>query len=166
MASRVPLLIAIGALTGLAQAGIWENGNPPGLHGRQTVVGVQVKGWFSSFKLTGRHGRTVVVHLDRAQALTAPLDLPSGDWADLTLFLDGPVTVSAPDASPIRLDLTELSVPLDDPHATTIKLEWTLPDGLLAALHAGVDPAALATPLAAALQDGGLAVGAQRYQPQ
>ena len=159
MASRLPLLIAIGALTGLAQARVWEDGNPPGFTGRQTLPGVQVKGWFSSFKLTGRHGRTVVVHLDRAHALTDSLDLPPGDWADLTLILDGPATLSAPGASAVRLDLTELTVPLDDPEATSIKLEWTLPEGLLSALQAGVDPSALLDTLTNALQDGGMAVG-------
>ena len=159
MASRLPLLIAIGALTGLARAGIWENGNPPGLHGRQTLPGVQVKGWFSSFKLTGRHGRTVVVNLDRAHALTESLDLPPGDWADLTLFLDGPATLSASGASAVRLDLSELTVALDDPEATSIKLEWTLPEGLLSALQAGVDPSLLTADLIAALQDGAGAVG-------
>lgn len=122
---------------GLAQAGIWQDGNPPGLRGRQAIPGLTVKGSFSSYKLTGRHGRTVTVRLPRPQGLNEALALPAGEWTDLTLVLDGPVAVEVPGAPVVAVSLGELTVALHDPAAQEIHLEWSLPEGLLGALRAG-----------------------------
>ena len=144
------LLLALGALPGLAGAVIVETGNPPGLRDRQTLSGVTVKGWFSSYKLTGRHGRTVEVRLPRPQGLHEALALPAGDWTDLTLVLDGPVQVSVMGAPTVDVPLTELTVALHDPEAVEIHLEWSLSEGMISALRAGVEVHTLGQ----ALQDG------------
>lgn len=153
MASRLIPLFALSLCCGLAQAGIIINGNPPGLHTHQAVSAVQVRGWVTRLKLTDRHGRSVVVPLPRPYALDEALPLPPGDWADLTLLLDGPAWVGTPGVQPVRLDLPSLTVPLDDPQATAVTLDWTLPEGALTALRRGT-----AVPsLAEAVEEGGLA---------
>ena len=109
MSPRIPALLLLGALTGLAQAGIWQTGNPPGVIGRGALSGIRVQGWSTGIKLTGRHGRELVVRLPRPISLSEPIQLPEGDWADITLTLDGPVTVWVPGASPVELTKTPVA---------------------------------------------------------
>lgn len=157
MTLRLPVLLALGALSTAAHSGIIINGNPESLRGTVARGALQVKGWTSMVKLTGRHGRSVAVRLPRPYALDEALPLPAGDWAELTLILDGPVTVALPGAPAQAVDLDTLTVPLDEPGAVEIHLDWTLPEGLLSALQAGVAPQGLAH----ALEDGALAVTAR-----
>ena len=149
MTLRLPLLFALGALAGAANAGIVTNGNPESLRG-QHIQSVRLSAQVSGIRLTGRHGRTVQVSLPRGTALTETIPLPRGDWADLTLVLDGLLTVTLPDGAAVQLQVDTLTVPMHDPEATSVTLDWTLPAG------ASTDPAALRQ----ALQDGGLAVPA------
>ncbi len=153
MSRRWAPLLLLAALSGAARAWIWEDGNPYGLMGK-IPVRLSVQGRFASYVLSGRHGRHLEVRLPRPARLDEPLALPAGDWADLTLVLDGPVTVATPGGSAVRLEVPALTVALDDPEAREIHLEWTLPEGALSALMAGVAPRGLAQ----ALEDGGLAV--------
>ena len=157
MSPRIPALLLLGALSGLAYAGIWQDGNPPGVGGgRGTLSGVRLQGLIGGYKLKGGHGREVVVRLPRPVALTDALRLPMGPsegWADLTLELVGPVTVTAPGASPVVLEVDSLTVALEDPDAREVQLDWTLSEGLISALRVGVE----VDNLAGALEDGGLA---------
>lgn len=153
MPRRWPPLLLLAALSGAAQAWVWEDGNPNGVRG-QIPARLSVQGRFTSYWLSGRHGRHVEVRLPRPARLDEPLALPAGDWADLTLVLDGPVTVATPGGPAVRLEVPALTVAIDDPEARNIHLEWTLPEGALSALGAGLTPVGLAE----ALQDGGLAV--------
>ena len=155
MTLRLPLLLALGALSTAAH-GVLINGNPYDLRGPVARGVLSVKGWTSAFKLTGRHGRSATVHLPRPYALDEALPLPAGDWAELTLILDGPVTVAVPGAPAQRLDLDTLTVPLDDPGAARVHLDWSLPEGLVSALLAGTAPQGLDR----ALEDGALAISA------
>ncbi len=153
MTHRLPVLIALCALlASIANAGIIIAGNPHTLHGQVGAMNVVVKGWVTGVKLTGRHGRTVTVVFPRALPLDGALPIPSGDWADLTLELAGPVTVSV-EGRGVNLDVPSLTVALDEPDASQVHLEWSLPEGLLSAISAGMSPTALAS----ALEDGGLA---------
>ena len=112
----------------------------------------QVSGAIRGYKLTNSHGRTVVVKLATPTDLAAPLTLPVGPWAELTLLLDGPVTVSAGETS-LRLEVDSLTVSMEDPDARQIHLEWSLPDPLLTQLQLpGIEPLLLA-----ALQAGAVA---------
>ncbi|HNM44505.1 hypothetical protein, partial [Plasticicumulans sp.] len=70
MSLRIPVLLFLGSLSGLADAGIWETGNPPGVVDRSALGEVRVQGWCSGYKLTGGHGREAVVHLPRPVRLT------------------------------------------------------------------------------------------------
>ena len=96
------------------------------------------------------------MRLPRAAALDGTLRLPAGDWAELTLLLDGPVTLELGGAQ-VTLDLDALTVPLADPGASEIHLEWTLPEDLTARLERGERSETLSDQLGFALQDGGLA---------
>lgn len=153
MTHRLPVLIALSALSAsIADAGIIINGNPHTLHGQVGAMNVVVKGWVTGVKLTGRHGRTVAVAYPRALPLDGALPIPAGDWADLTVELEGPVTVSV-DGGRVTVHVSSLTVALDEPDAAEVHLEWSLPEGLLSAISAGVSPTALET----ALEDGGIA---------
>ncbi len=150
-----PHILALLLLSGLpstASAGWWETGNPGGdeLRGTLKGLGLHLSGKITGFKVTGKHGRTSTVYLASPQGLDAPLDLPSGDWAEITVLLDGPVTVRSGGTS-VRLEVDSLTVPLADPDATQVTLDWTLPDGLdLRTVSA--------ERLLHALEDGGLAI--------
>lgn len=82
--------------------------------------------------------------------LDAPLALPPGDWTDLELGFDAPVQVTLGDDAPALVALPTLLVPLEDPEARVVTLDWSLPEGAAQALQAGVVPNALAQ----ALDDG------------
>lgn len=141
-------LLSLVGLPGIASAGVAGWGNPDDLHGSLKDLQVRLSGKISGFKVTNKHGRTVEVRLPRLQSLDAPITLPAGEWAELTLVLDGPVTVRA-GAAEVVLEVDALTVPLADPDAHRIHLDWTLP----------ADRRALSTDaLVTALQDGGLAV--------
>ena len=152
MTPRLALLLALGAAavthSSAARAGIGIVGNPESLRPK-LVQNLVVKGWVSGVKLTGRHGRSVEVRLPRPVALDDTLSLPAGDWTDLTLSLTGPITVSVDGAAPILLELDALPVVMDDPGASVVQLQWSLPDG--AALRSE-------TELLRALEDGAIAV--------
>ena len=154
MARRLPLLILLGALSGVAHAWYWESGNPGGSPLRQPQLSFQVKGQVSSFKLTGRHGRQQVVRLPRPYDLQEALPLPAGDWVELTLVPRGPVRVEVAGGPPLALHVPELTVVLDDPAAREVHLEWSLPEGAWRALQAGMEVAGLPD----LLQDGAVAV--------
>lgn len=111
-----------------------------------------VTGSFRAYKLTSTHGRTLTVRLPRPAALNDALPLPAGEWAELTLILDGEVIVDGVD-----LALETLTVPLADPEAHEVHLEWSLPAELSERLHAGERTPALLEQLGVALADGGLA---------
>ena len=143
---RILTLLFVAGLPWSASAGIWEGGNPEGgdIRGALKDLRVKMSGKINGFKLTGRHGRTVEVRLPRPQALDAPLVLPPGDWAEITLILEGPVTVRSA-LSVVQLDLESLTVALEDPEARVVQLDWTLPadpydlddDQLIVALEDG-----------------------------
>lgn len=147
---RILALLFIAGLSWSASAGVWEGGNPEGgdIRGALKDLRVKMSGKISGFKLTGRHGRTVEVHLPRPQALDAPLVLPPGDWAEITLLLDGPVTVRSAH-SLVQLEVETLTVVLEDTEARKVQLDWTVP----------ADPYDLDDDqLIVALEDGGLAI--------
>ena len=134
-------------MPGVASAGFTEWGNPEDL--RESAPEVQVAGRITGFKVTGKHGKTEVVHLPRAQGLDKAIPLPEGSWDEITLTLDGPVTVRAPDGV-IKLQVDSLTIVLEDPDATEVHLDWTLPAD---------DTSLWGTParLLQALEDGALA---------
>ena len=152
-ARRALSLLAILAAPLAVQARIWSGGNPPGIHGDIERPQVEVRGWITGFKLTGRHGRSVEVKLPRPLELGERLELPTGPWSELTLRLSGPVEVQVSDAAPVKLWLESLVIPLEDPDATEVRLSWSLPEGAESALLAGLTPDGLAD----LLQDGALA---------
>ena len=125
---HVLVLLLWSVLSGVATAGWWETGNPggTGLHGRFGDFQVGLKGRLTGFKVTGKHGKTEVVHLPRAQGLDQAISLPEGSWDEITLFLDGPVTVRASDGV-IKLQVDSITVALEDPDAAQVHLDWTLP---------------------------------------
>lgn len=143
------IIVTLLGLTGLTGTGFIEWGNPGGdeLRGGLKDLKIRLDGKLKGIKVTNKHGRSVVVH--RSQSLTAPITLPAGEWAEVTLLLDGPVTLRD-DRSTVLLDVESLTVVVDDPEATEIHLEWTLPTALTAFR---TDDA-----LVRALEDGGLAL--------
>ena len=130
-----------------AEAGWVEWGNPEDLRG--ALRGISLSGRLTGFKVTGKHGKTEVVHLARAQGLDKAIPLPEGSWDEITLTLDGPVTVRTEEGA-LKLQVDSITVALEDPDAAQVHLDWTLP----------VDWTALrASPqhLLQALEDGALA---------
>ena len=80
-----------------------------------------------------------------ADAAPGPLVAPPGDWTDVVLIFDGPVTLAgltdagAPWAA--TLDLGELVVPLEDPDATgPLSLDLDLPAWLTDAAGRDIEP--------------------------
>lgn len=142
------IIVTLLSLIGLTGTGFIEWGNPEDVRGGLKGLQVRLSGKISGFKVTNKHGRSVEVRLPRLQSLDAPITLPAGAWAELTLVLDGPVTVRSGTAA-VVLEVDALTVPLEDPDARQVHLDWTLPDEV-GALSQGA--------LIAALQDGGLAV--------
>lgn len=153
MARRPSALLLLALFGGVAHAWYAESGNPNGVIQRPRI---QVNGQLSSFKLTDRHGRVTPVNLQRSLDLGAAIPLPPGDWVELTLVLDGPATVALAGARPAPLSASELTVVIQDPDASRVILDWTLPEGALQALQAGVTP----RDLPQLLNDGALAMPA------
>ena len=154
MTARSAFLLLAGLAAPLVvHARVWSDGNPPGFHGDIERPQVEVRGWITGFKLTGRHGRSVEVKLPRPLELGERLELPAGPWSELTLRLSGPLEVQVSDAAPVTLWLESLVIPLEDPDATEVRLSWSLPEGMESALLAGLSPDGLAD----LLQDGALA---------
>ena len=147
--SALLALLVLSGLPGAAIAGWWEGGNPPDLRGTHGLQSLQVSGKVTGYKLKANHGRTVAVTLATPQGLDQPLTLPAGDWAELTLILDGPVTL-VQGGVVVQLSVDTLTVVLDDPSARKVHLDWTLPQPLS---RLAADPDALIP----ALEDGGLA---------
>lgn len=148
--SHRTFLLALALLTGLpgtASAGWWEDGNPGGTIRLSKLQDLQVSGKLTGYKLKGTHGRTVEVRLPRAQGLEQAIALPAGAWDEITLIVDGPLTVRSAQGK-VQLEVDSLTVVLDDPEARQIHLEWSLPEG---ALGQGADA------LRRALEDGGVA---------
>ena len=108
-----------------AEAGWVEWGNPEDL--RQDLPDVQITGRITGFKVTNPHGKTLLVTLPHPADLSAPLRLPEGTWREITLLLDGPVTVACPEGV-LKLQVDSITVALEDPDAHQIHLDWTLPD--------------------------------------
>ena len=149
-------LIAFASLTAPcdAAAGWWSDDE---WHVRPTAGRTpHLSGAVRGYKLTSTTGRHRTVHLPQPAALDGTFTLPAGEWAELTLLLDGPVTVAL-GAAEVDLDLDALTVPLADPGAASVRLEWTLPEPLADQLQRGGPSADLAEALARALEDGGLA---------
>lgn len=147
------LLLLFVLLSGAAHAGWIGLGDPDTLRPTRQSQSFQLSGAIRGFKLTDRHGREVHVPLPRPLPLDAPLSLPAGDWADITLTLDGPVTLRGSGGAEAQLPLESLTASLEDPDARLIRLEWTLPEALLDQLRDGRAPEAALT---VALQDGAL----------
>lgn len=141
-------LLGLLLLTARAEAGFWEDGG----HDLRARAAFQVSGAIRGYKLTNTHGRAVVVKLATPADLAAPLSLPAGPWAELTLLLDGPLTVASAEGQ-VRLEVDSITAPLSDPDARQIHLEWSLPEPLLGQLEL---PGA-APRLLSALQDGAVA---------
>ncbi len=120
-------LLLVSALPTSASAGWTEVGNPGGsFRGTFKDLQIRLSGSLKGFKVTGKHGKTEVVHLPRAQGLDQAISLPEGSWDEITLFLDGPVTVRASDGV-IKLQVDSITVVLEDPDAAQVHLDWTLP---------------------------------------
>ena len=126
-------LLLLSGLPSTASAGFWEGGNPGGDELRGTFKGLSLhlSGNITGFKVTDQHGRTSTVVLASPQGLSVPLDLPAGEWTEITVLLDGPVTVRSAGQS----------------H----QLNWTLPEDLNLQTTS-------AERLSQALEDGGLAI--------
>ena len=149
--SRLLPLLALLSFIGLpraASAGWWETGNPTDLHGFHGAQRIQISGKITGFKLTSTHGRALVVTLPAPHDLDRPLALPPGEWAELTLYPDAPVTVTV-NGDPMKLEVDSLTVVLEDPTARLIHLEWSLPDAPIRTWSADA--------LVQALEDGALA---------
>jgi len=142
--------LATALVTPAARAGWWENNHGDDLRPRSQTPAVS--GSFRAYKLTSTHGRSVTVRLPRPLSLDEPLTLPAGEWATLTLVLDGPIHVDG-----LSLELDTLTVPLEDPSAPVVHLEWSLPDELSDRLLSGDTSTALRDRLARALEDGAIA---------
>lgn len=94
---------------------------------------------------------------------------PAGEWSEMVLLLDGPVTITAQTETGarvnLRLQVDELVVPLAEPTGgETVALDLALPDWIAAAAAGGLniqpgDP--LHERLVAALQDGALGLPAR-----
>lgn len=111
---------------------------------------------------TSRTGRSSTVQLDRPVDLfeAPPLLAPAGEWAELTLLVDGPWTLSGRDFA-WTLRMPALTVVLDQPVRSTgttpVSVELLLPEGALPAKIRPGDAAHDA--LVVALQDGAQAGG-------
>ncbi len=140
-------LVLLPLFSSSAEAGWVEWGNPEDL--RESAPEIQVAGRITGFKVTGKHGKSVVVTLPRAQGLDQPIPLPEGSWHEITLTLDGPVTVRTEEGA-IKLQVDSITVALEDPDAAQVHLDWTLPAD---------DTSLRASPtrLLQALEDGALA---------
>ena len=145
-------LLFLTGMPGVASAGFTEWGNPEDLRG--TFNGIRLSGRLTGFKVTGKHGKSEVVALPRGTDLSRPLMLPEGTWHEITLLFDGPVTVRGLDDA-LTLQVDSLTVVLDDPDASRVHLDWTLPDDW-SALSASPDR------LLQALEDGALALPVSR----
>ena len=119
--SAVIALLLVSALPTSASAGWTEVGNPGG-----SLKGIGLSGKLTCFKVTGKHGKSVVVTLPRAQGLDQAIVLPEGSWDEITLFLDGPVTVRTEEGV-LKLQVDSITVTLEDPDASEVHLDWTLP---------------------------------------
>lgn len=154
MTPRVALVLALALLSITAQAGSWETSGD--FRPRGSLM-IQVSGQIHSILVINRHGRAVPVPVPPGTRLGDTLALPPGDWAEITLILDGPLTVTVDGAAPVSLDLETVTVPLEDPEADSVVLDWSLPDALLARLHAGAPDPAVRAALTAAIRDGVIA---------
>ena len=154
MSPRPLLLLALFPWLDLAEAAVVHNGNPPGLHEGLNRPAVELQGRIQGFKVVGRHGRTSKVSLSRTVGLDEPLQLPAGDWTELVLELEGPLTLRVAGSGAVQLWVEHLSVLLEEPGGGPVRLDWTLPDGAISALQAGLVP----TGLVGLLEDGALAV--------
>ena len=119
--SAVIALLLVSAVPTSASAGWTEVGNPGG-----SLKGIGLSGKLTGFKVTGKHGKTEVVHLPRAQGLDQAIPLPECSWHEITLTLDGPVTVRAEEGV-LKLQVDSITVALEDPDAAQVHLDWTLP---------------------------------------
>ena len=125
--SAVIALLLVSALPTSASAGWTEVGNPGGsLCGPFNDLQIRLSGSLKGFKVTGKHGKTEVVTLPRAQGLDKAIPLPEGSWDEITLTLDGPVTVRTEEGA-IKLQVDSITVALEDPDAAQVHLDWTLP---------------------------------------
>ena len=149
--SRPSVLLALLVLSGLpgaAFAGWWETGNPPDVHGLHSAQKFQISGKVNGIKLKATHGRSRVVTLPAPVDLDQALSLPAGEWAEVTLLLDGPLTVTV-DGRQVQLEVDSLTVVLEDPTARLVHLEWSLPDAPIRTWSADA--------LIQALEDGAIA---------
>lgn len=138
----------------MARAGVMIGGSGPKLvttHS-SSLRNATLQGHIRSLVWTDRTGRT------QRERAPAGLNLndnasflpPAGEWVELTLVLDGPVTLTGttPAGAPLRLsaELGTWTVPLESPEDRSLVLDLEL-------------PALLASPaeLARALRDGALA---------
>ena len=154
MSPRPLLLLALFPWLDLAEAAVAHTGNPPGLHEGLNRPAVELQGRIQGFKVVGRHGRTSKVSLSRTVGLDEPLQLPAGDWTELVLELEGPLTLRVAGSGTVQLWVEHLSVLLEEPGGGPVRLDWTLPDGAISALQAGLVPVGLV----GLLEDGALAV--------
>lgn len=154
MAPRLSLALLLALIPATGQASWWE------IEGRlhpQALSQVRISGRVRGLVATNRHGRSVPVALPAGAKLGDALVLPPGDWAELTLTLDGPLRVAVHGAAPVSLYLGALTVPLEDPEARVVVLDWSLADELVARLRAGAPETGLRAALGAAIRDGAIA---------
>lgn len=152
MTRALPLCALALALTAPTASAGWWHSHTTDLVRPQAGRAVALSGSVRAYKLTSTHGRTVMVRLPRPASLSEPLALPEGPWAELTLLLDGPLVLDG-----VVLEVDTLTVPLTDPDATEVQLEWTLPDSLAARLRGGPVDEELRLAVVGALEDGGVA---------
>lgn len=157
MAPRITLVLVLALLPAAGQAGSISTGSKLQFRIAQNLQNVQATGHIRGLSVTNRHGRSMPVAVPPSAKLGDTLVLPPGDWAEITLTLDGPVVVSVEGAAPISVDLGTLTVPLEDPEAGIVVLDWALPDAVVARLRAGAPDQAVREALIAAIRDGVIA---------
>ena len=135
-----PALLALATLGALGlsapgHGGIWgadpDELRPLATRGQLRVIGLQVK--VRGIDWTGPGHRRPGPAPARL-GLGDALDAPAGDWTDLTLHTDGPVTVTVAREDgrvlTFEADVGDVTVPLDDPDARRFTLDLALPDPL------------------------------------
>lgn len=155
---RVPstLLIAVALLCPVAHGGGWTDDWGSRFSGNLHLPRVSLKANVTSIGWTDKKGRTLTRPLPRPTPLSElVLVAPPGEWVELTLTFDGPVTLTWEDpAGRIReakLDLGALCAVLEEPSAPgqLLVLDLALPEGTWR------DPESLRV----ALEDGARVVG-------
>ena len=149
------VLVLVLAVPAARAGGITFSGGVGTASVRDTQKQFQFSGRFKSLLLTHRDGHTRYVPLAAPLSLGQGLPVPAGDWVEVLVIFDGPVSLVSPDGHSTPLPLRALAVTIDEPDAAQDRtLDVDLPSDLASLGLDRLTPEALT----AAIQDGVLAV--------